>query len=130
MNAKLFEMILGRKAGFDVSVTEDPAVVVEAARRGDVDLIVMDISLSNSTWHGQPVDGLAITRLLKQDAATRVVPVLLATAHAMKGSKEKFLADSGADDYVSKPIVNSDDLIVLVRTLLRPRSHALPPAGR
>jgi len=130
MNAKLFEMILGRKAGFDVSVTEDPAVVVEAARRGEVDLIVMDISLSNSTWRGQPVDGLAITRLLKQDAATRVVPVLLATAHAMKGSKEKFLADSGADDYVSKPIVNSDDLIVLVRTLLRPRSHALPPAGR
>ena len=130
MNAKLFEMILGRKAGYEVAVTEDPEFVVEAARGREVDLIVMDVSLSNSTWEGQPVDGLAITRMLKADPAARTIPVLLATAHAMKGSKEKFLAESGADDYVSKPIVSSDDLISRVKTLLEARGHALPPAAR
>jgi len=130
MNAKLFEMILGRKAGYEVSVTEDPEFVLEAARGGEVDLIVMDVSLSNSTWEGQPVDGLAITRLLKADPAAQAVPVLLATAHAMKGSKEKFLAESGADDYVSKPIVSSDELIARVKTLLESRGHALPSAAR
>jgi CheY-like chemotaxis protein len=130
MNAKLFELILARKAGFEVTVTEDPAFVMEKARSGDIDLIVMDISLSNSTWNGEPVDGLAVTRLLKADPVTARIPVLLATAHAMKGSREKFLADSGADDYVSKPILSSDDLIERVRTLLKSRGHATPPATR
>jgi CheY-like chemotaxis protein len=130
MNAKLFELILARKAGFEVTVTEDPAFVMEKARSGDIDLIVMDISLSNSTWNGEPVDGLAVTRLLKADPVAARIPVLLATAHAMKGSREKFLADSGADDYVSKPILSSDDLIERVRTLLKSRGHATPPATR
>ncbi|HEU4334809.1 MAG TPA: response regulator [Candidatus Eisenbacteria bacterium] len=130
MNAKLFEMILARKAGYEVTVTEDPSLVLTRARGGLTDLIVMDVSLSNSSWNGVPVDGLTITRALKSDPVARRVPVLLATAHAMKGSREKFLADSGADDYVSKPIVNSDDLLARVRTLLQRGSHAVPPAGR
>jgi CheY-like chemotaxis protein len=37
------------------------------------------------------------------------VPVLLATAHAMRGDAEKLLADSGADGYVSKPIIDHDE---------------------
>jgi CheY-like chemotaxis protein len=130
MNAKLFEMILARKAGYEVTVTEDPSLVLTRARGGLTDLIVMDVSLSNSSWNGVPVDGLTITRALKSDPVARRVPVLLATAHAMKGSREKFLADSGADDYVSKPIVNSDELLARVRTLLQRGSHAVPPAGR
>jgi DNA-binding response OmpR family regulator len=48
----------------------------------------------------------------------------------MKGSREKFLAESGADDYVSKPILSADELIARVRTLLRKGSHAVSPAAR
>ena len=130
MNAKLFQLILARKAGFKVEVTEDPAHVLEVARAGAADLIIMDVSLSNSEWNGVPVDGLEITRRLKQDPATKRVPILLATAHAMKGSKEKFLQESGADDYVSKPIVSADDLIQRIQTLLGTRNHAVPPSPR
>jgi two-component system cell cycle response regulator DivK len=130
MNAKLFQLILARKAGYEVEVTEDPALVLAEARGGRVSLIIMDVSLSNSSHQGQPVDGLAITKLLKSDPQARQVPVILATAHAMKGSREKFLADSGADDYVSKPIVSADDLIDRVRTLVEKGRHAVPPAAR
>ncbi len=130
MNAKLFQLILARKAGFDVEVTEDPAAVLAEARAGRVSLIIMDVSLSNSSYQGRPVDGLAITKILKGDPQTRRVPVLLATAHAMKGSREKFLADSGADDYVSKPILSADDLIDRVRALVEKGRHAAPPAAR
>ena len=124
MNAKLFQLILARKAGFEVVVTEDPAFVIDEARSGRAALVIMDVSLSNSTYQGAPVDGLAITRILKKDSQTRTVPVMLATAHAMKGSREKFLADSGADDYVSKPILSADDLIERVHALIRKGSHA------
>jgi CheY-like chemotaxis protein len=130
MNAKLFQLILARKADFEVVVTEDPAFVLEETRAGRADLVIMDVSLSNSTYQGAPVDGLALTRILKADPLAGRVPVLLATAHAMKGSKEKFLADSGADDYVSKPILSADELIARVRTLMEKGRHVAPPAAR
>jgi two-component system cell cycle response regulator DivK len=130
MNAKLFQLILARKAGYQVEVTEDPAVVFERAASGEVDVIIMDVSLSNSEWEGTPVDGLEITRRLKRDPETSRIPILLATAHAMKGSRETFLRESGADDYISKPIVSADELIGRIRALNEKRSHALPPPPR
>ena len=129
-NAKLFELLLTRKGGHTVEVTEDPAVVVEGARTGRADCIIMDVSLANSRMDGAPVDGLAIARRLKTDPSTRNVPILLATAHAMKGSREKFLRESCADDYISKPIVNADELLQRIETLIAKRNHAIPPDGR
>lgn len=130
MNAKLFELLLTRRGGYTVEVTEDPAVVVEAARSGRAECIIMDVSLANSRMDGAPVDGLAIARRLKTDPATRQVPILLATAHAMKGSREKFLRESCADDYISKPIVSAEELLHRVETLTRKRDHVAPPAAR
>lgn len=130
MNAKLFQLVLTRKGGYTVEITEDPAHVMERIRSGTVDLVIMDVSLSNSQLDGAPVDGLQITRRLKSDPTTRHVPVLLATAHAMKGSKEKFLKESGADDYISKPIVSADELIERIEALIAKRSHAVPPIDR
>jgi len=130
MNAKLFQLILARKAGYQVEVTEDPALVFERARSGTIDLIIMDVSLSNSELDGKPVDGLEISRRLKRDTATAKIPILLATAHAMKGSRESFLRASGADDYISKPIVSADELIQRIQTLIQKRDHAVPPPTR
>lgn len=130
MNAKLFQLVLTRKGGYTVQVTEDPSHLIEEIQAGTVDLVIMDVSLSNSQLDGTPVDGLEITRRLKSDPRTRHVPVLLATAHAMKGSKEKFLKESGADDYISKPIVSADELIQRIEALIGKRSHAVPPTHR
>ena len=130
MNAKLFDVILTRKAGFQVEITEDPERVRARAREGSVDVIILDVSLSNSTWDGLPVDGLEICRRLKRDPETSAVPVILATAHAMKGAREKFLSESGADDYVSKPIVSADELIETIRALARKGVHGTAPPSR
>ena len=130
MNAKLFQLVLTRAAKYEVEVTEDPAHVAERVRAGEVDVIIMDVSLSNSAWDGTPVDGLEICRRLRADSTTSHVPILLATAHAMKGSRERFLQESGADDYISKPIVSADELIARIRTLLEKGTHAAPPAPR
>ncbi len=130
MNAKLFQLVLTRKGGYEIEITEDPSRVIDQIKAGRVTLIIMDVSLSNSHLDGKPVDGLEITRRLKADPATRHVPVLLATAHAMKGSKEKFLRESGADDYISKPIVSADELLQRIEGLIAKRNHAVPPAHR
>jgi len=130
MNAKLFQLVLTRKGNYAIEITEDPARVIDEIKAGTVDLVIMDVSLSNSRLEGKSVDGLEITRRLKADPATRQIPVLLATAHAMKGSKEKFLKESGADGYISKPIVSADELLQQIETLIAKRNHAVPPAHR
>jgi CheY-like chemotaxis protein len=44
--------------------------------------------------------------------------VLLATAHAMRGDAERLLADSGANDYVAKPIIDHAEFARQVRGFL------------
>jgi CheY-like chemotaxis protein len=106
-NAVLFQKILEKRAGCRVTVTEDPAEVIELVSAGDVALVVLDVSLRHSHWQGQPVGGVEICRMIRA-ASTRRIPVLLATAHAMRGDAEQLLADSGADGYVSKPIIDHE----------------------
>jgi len=105
-NATLFRKIIEKRAGFRVTVSEDGEEIVRLARSGDVHLIVLDVSLGHTSLAGQPVNGVELCKALKSDPLTVGVPVMLATAHAMRGDGERLLADSGADDYVAKPIVD------------------------
>jgi CheY-like chemotaxis protein len=113
----LFRKVLEKRAGCRVTITEDPAVVLEEVRSGDVALVVMDVSLRHSHWQGRPVGGVEICRLLRNEGLHRV-PVLLATAHAMRGDAERLLAESGADGYVAKPIVDHDAFAQLAVSMM------------
>jgi CheY-like chemotaxis protein len=79
----------------------------------------MDVSLSRSSYEGRKVDGIFITQLLKQDEQTRNIPVLLATAHAMFGDREKYLELTGAEGYLAKPIHDPGTLIDAVKSVIR-----------
>ena len=95
MNRDMLSRRLERK-GHQVAIAVDGAQGVELARAQAFDLILMDMSL--------PVmNGWDATRALKADAATKAVPVIALTAHAMAGDREKAL-EAGADDYDTKPI--------------------------
>ena len=74
MNAKLFQLVLARKGGFEVEVTEDPSHLMREIRAGTVDLVIMDVSLSNSQMDGRPVDGLEITPLHESPGRARLPP--------------------------------------------------------
>lgn len=122
MNAKLFEYNLRRLGRFDVVVTEDAEEIIETVSKGDVDGIVMDISLNNTRYKGEIIDGIGLTSLIKSKPDTSYVPVILATAHAMKGDRLKFLEESGADDYIAKPIVDPSELIEKLNRLIERKS--------
>jgi CheY-like chemotaxis protein len=117
-NAVLFRKILEKRAGFRVTVTESPVEIVSLVRSGAVHLVVMDVSLANSRWEGRAVSGVDLCRLLRSDPVTAAVPIVLATAHAMRGDAEELIAESGADDYVAKPVLDHEAFVLQIRRLL------------
>ena len=116
-NALLFRKVLEKRAGCRVSVTESPEQMMQLVD-ADVDLVVMDVSLANSTWQGEPVNGVELCRLLKSKPHTSHIPVILATAHAMRGDAESLMEESGADDYVAKPILDHAEFVAQVKRLM------------
>ena len=117
-NAILFRKLLEKRCGCEVTVTESVEEILRLCQAGAADLVVLDISLNNSRWEGHAIGGVEICRLLKQDPRTAHIPVVLATAHAMRGDAEHLLAESGADDYVAKPIVDHEQFVARIRACL------------
>jgi two-component system cell cycle response regulator DivK len=118
INVKFIQTVLLKKGGFEVLVSEEVEEILRLARETDLAAIIMDVSLSRSSHEGRKVDGIYITQLLKKDAATRHIPVLLATAHAMFGDREKYLELTGAEGYIAKPIHDPTTLIEAVKLVI------------
>ncbi|BAQ62209.1 circadian input kinase A [Geminocystis sp. NIES-3708] len=118
INMKVFSKILTKRGGLQVKGTENVDEVMEIARSGNAKIILMDVSLANSYYQGEAVDGIKITQLLKADNKTKHIPIILVTAHAMRGDKDNFLAESGANGYISKPIVDHQDFVDTVKGMI------------
>jgi two-component system cell cycle response regulator len=95
---------------YRVETAEDGGQAVEAARRVLPDLIILDVMM--------PVlDGLGACRLLKEDPATRDIPVIFLSALDDTDTKVRGLA-LGANDYVSKPF-RVEELLARVSVAIR-----------
>jgi CheY-like chemotaxis protein/anti-sigma regulatory factor (Ser/Thr protein kinase) len=100
------------KRGYRVLTAGDGAEAVERARAAGPDLILMDMGL--------PVlDGWEATRQIRADPATRRVPVIGLSAHALPADRDRALA-AGADDFDTKP-VDFAQLLAKIEALLRQR---------
>ncbi len=91
---------------------ENGDAILDIVRSSTIDLILMDITLTNSTLQGEPVDGLELTRQIKRSNRLPAPPVVLLTAHCMAGDADRFLNASGADAYIAKPLQDIEGFIV------------------
>lgn len=111
VNAKLAVRMLGT-LGYEVTHVDDGLKLVAAFHVGRWDLLLVD-------WQMPELDGLeAIRRIRGCEAPGSRVPVLVLTANAMPGDRER-CAEAGADGYVAKPI-RREDLRQEVERLLSP----------
>ena len=114
MNRDMLSRRLQRK-GFDVAIAVDGRQGVEMAQAASYDLILMDMSLPE-------VDGWDATRQLRTAPATKDVPIIALTAHAMSGDRDKAI-EAGCDDYDTKPI-ELERLLGKIQALLSRNGHA------
>jgi two-component system, cell cycle response regulator DivK len=94
-NTKLLAFLLASK-GYEIRTAANADEALATLTEWKPRLILMDIQLPG-------MDGLTLTRQLKADPATADIPIIAATAYAMKGDEERARA-AGCDGYFTKPI--------------------------
>jgi two-component system alkaline phosphatase synthesis response regulator PhoP len=107
------------RAGFRVITAGDGNTAVRLARSERPHLIVLDLMLPG-------MDGLDVTRTLRQDPLTRTVPIIMLTA-LVEETDRLIGLELGADDYITKPF-SPRELVARVRAVLR-RSEGPVAAG-
>jgi two-component system cell cycle response regulator DivK len=108
MNRDMLSRRLQRR-GYEVLTAVDGESGLALTKSETPALVLMDMSLPG-------IDGWEATRQLKADPATRAIPVIALTAHAMAGDREQALA-AGCDDFDIKPI-DLDRLLGKIEALL------------
>ena len=95
----------------DYTVTQAPdgETGLKMVEEIEPDLVLMDINLPD-------IDGVEVTRRIKQNPDLKKIPVVALTANAMVGDRERYL-DAGCDDYLRKPINRTDLQSVLSKYL-------------
>ena len=99
------------RSGYEVSLAVDGQQGADMALSEQPDLILMDMSLP-------VIDGWEATRRIRANDATRRIPVIALTAHAMAGDREKAM-EVGCEDYDTKPVEMSR-LLGKIAVLLKP----------
>ncbi len=95
-NLYMLTLFFDVQCGYEILSAANGAEGIAMAAAEQPDLILMDLNLPE-------IDGWEAARRLKADPATRDIPIIALTAHAMAGDREKALA-SGCDDFDTKPI--------------------------
>jgi CheY-like chemotaxis protein len=98
-NLKLLKVLLHRH-GYQVESAVNAEEAVKVLKHFHPRLILMDLQLPG-------MDGLDLTKILKQNPETHDIKILALTAYAMKGDEEKAM-NAGCDGYITKPFDTRD----------------------
>ena len=107
-NRKIVRQLL-RRTPYRLQEAPDGEAALEMVRQERPDLILMDVQLPKTS-------GLEVTKMLRDDAATASVPIIMVTSFALSGDDQKAMA-AGASAYLAKPY-SPRELLGLIRKFL------------
>ena len=108
-NQLLMSMLLD-DFGLDAEIANDGLEAIEAVKKSQFDLILMDENMPN-------MNGIEATKQIRALKDIEQIPIIAVTANALKGDKEKFI-EAGMDDYLPKPI-DAKDLQNIIRKSMK-----------
>jgi len=100
--------------GYDIITAVNGAEALEKISENQIDLILLDVMMSG-------MDGLEVTRRIRQDPTYRLLPIILVTALRDTEDRVKGI-EAGGDDFISKP-VDKIELLARVRSLLKVKAY-------
>ena len=106
----LLTLNLRKAGGFSISTANDGATGLQKARTDKPDFIILDLMLPK-------MPGLEVCKILKSDAATKHIPIMMLTARAEEVDRIVGL-EFGADDYVTKPF-SPREVVLRIEAILR-----------
>ena len=110
-NVDLIEVLLDEEGYENILTAESASECYQILEENNIDLIIMDIMMPD-------IDGLEACRTIKSNTKFKEIPIIIATAKTDEETlKEGF--ESGASDYVRKPIVNEIELLIRVKNSLK-----------
>ena len=115
-NLYMLTLFFDVQGGYEILSAANGAEGIAIAVAEQPDLILMDLNLPE-------IDGWEAARRLKADPATRGIPLIALTAHAMAGDREKALA-AGCDDFDTKPVQFDRLLSKIKRALAEKRGES------
>ena len=110
-NMNVFEMVL-RAKGYTLLKATDGEEALDMALSGHPDLIIMDIQIPG-------MNGLEVTRKLRENSAFSHTPIIAVSAYAMRGDREKAI-EAGCNAYLPKPF-NIHELRGMIAEMLLPQ---------
>lgn len=114
-NIELFELILKRLGNFETIVTDNADEILKLLKTDQIDLIIMDVSLDNTYYNKKKVDGIFLSKMIKEDERLKRIPIIIVTAYAGDDDISRILKESRAENCIKKPITNYHDFINLIR---------------
>ena len=114
---KFYSYLLSKK-DFDVDVVEDGDKIFELIKQHEYSIVIMDVNLKNTYLNGERIDGIELSKMLKQNELFSHIPVLIVTAYNLSHESDQF-TKSLADDFIVKPIEDYNLLINKVEKLVK-----------
>jgi len=118
-NMDTYELVnfILQKDGFDTFLAVNGRDGVDAAIKQKPDLIIMDLSMPE-------MDGWAATSLIKKNPTVKSTPVIVLTAHALPGDRQRAM-DAGCDQYITKPM-DLDELVEVIHYWIKKAKSSQP----
>jgi CheY-like chemotaxis protein len=113
-----FYRIIFKKIGAEIILAEDSDDIFRIVNEGEVELIIMDINLRNTSMNSKRIDGIKLSRYIKERFSHLHIPIILITAYPLASFGNNILEDSMADDYLIKPIADFNQLIEKINNLV------------
>jgi DNA-binding response OmpR family regulator len=112
-----FYELLFQRAGFNSIITDEGDRFIETLENQEVSIIIIDLNLKNTYLNNERVDGISIAKRVKEDKRFSHIPILIVSAYKNLINGRNFLNETGAEDYILKPIADFNELLKKVNNL-------------
>lgn len=116
--SKNFYKIIFSRAGYDALVLEDGNLILQQLTENKISVVIMDINLKNTYLDNVKVDGIKLSRAIKEDIRFCNIPVILVSAYSENFIEDTLKDESLADDFIAKPIVDFNVFITKVKSFI------------